>query len=324
MVLAMPTYPLTPDPADVLAVDARRPRQPDVRRRAHPRRTTPATPCGTSARTASTWTSPTRTARSWPNTVDFVSFSYYMSVCETADPAKRTNGRGQHRRRRAQPDPAGQRMGLADRPGRACGSCSTSSGTAGASRCSSSRTGSAPRTSWSRSTACKTVLDDYRIAYLNDHLVQVGEAIADGVDVLGLHVVGPHRPGQRHHRAAEQALRLHLRRPQRRRHRHPDPVPQEVVRLVPRGHRHQRREPASLGKRRGSSPSRPVPDLPRAGSPPGGAPAPGAGLTSGVIVRPPGHPARRAETQHLGGLVAVGPYPPVEGHDRFPVVVASC
>jgi 6-phospho-beta-glucosidase len=31
----------------------------------------------------------------------------------------------------------------------------------------------------------KTVIDDYRIAYLNDHLVQVGEAIVDGVDVMG-------------------------------------------------------------------------------------------------------------------------------------------
>ena len=43
----------------------------------------------------------------------------------------------------------------------------------------------------------KTVVDDYRIAYLNDHLVQVGEAIADGVDVLGYTIVGLHRPGQR-------------------------------------------------------------------------------------------------------------------------------
>ena len=42
----------------------------------------------------------------------------------------------------------------------------------------------------------KTVLDDYRIAYLNDHLVQVGEAIADGVELLGLHHLGPHRPGR--------------------------------------------------------------------------------------------------------------------------------
>lgn len=31
----------------------------------------------------------------------------------------------------------------------------------------------------------KTVNDDYRIAYLNDHLVQVEEALEDGVPVLG-------------------------------------------------------------------------------------------------------------------------------------------
>ena len=37
----------------------------------------------------------------------------------------------------------------------------------------------------------KTVEDDYRIDYMNDHLVQVGEAIADGVDVLGYTSWGP-------------------------------------------------------------------------------------------------------------------------------------
>ena len=31
----------------------------------------------------------------------------------------------------------------------------------------------------------KTVIDDYRIKYLNDHLVQVGKAIEDGVEVMG-------------------------------------------------------------------------------------------------------------------------------------------
>jgi len=29
------------------------------------------------------------------------------------------------------------------------------------------------------------VLDDYRIDYLNGHLVQLGEAISDGVEVMG-------------------------------------------------------------------------------------------------------------------------------------------
>lgn len=37
----------------------------------------------------------------------------------------------------------------------------------------------------------KTVLDDYRIAYLNDHLVQVREAITDGVQVMGYTSWGP-------------------------------------------------------------------------------------------------------------------------------------
>ena len=37
----------------------------------------------------------------------------------------------------------------------------------------------------------KTVEDDYRIDYMNDHLVQVGEAIADGVDVWGYTSWGP-------------------------------------------------------------------------------------------------------------------------------------
>ncbi len=33
--------------------------------------------------------------------------------------------------------------------------------------------------------------DDYRIAFLNDHLYQVGEAIQDGVDVMGYTCWGP-------------------------------------------------------------------------------------------------------------------------------------
>ena len=36
-----------------------------------------------------------------------------------------------------------------------------------------------------------TIEDDYRIAYLNDHLVQVREAIADGVELMGYTWWGP-------------------------------------------------------------------------------------------------------------------------------------
>ena len=35
------------------------------------------------------------------------------------------------------------------------------------------------------------VEDDYRIQYLNDHLYQIGEAIQDGVDVMGYTSWGP-------------------------------------------------------------------------------------------------------------------------------------
>lgn len=35
------------------------------------------------------------------------------------------------------------------------------------------------------------ILDDYRIRYLNDHLVQVREAIEDGVDIIGFTSWGP-------------------------------------------------------------------------------------------------------------------------------------
>ena len=45
------------------------------------------------------------------HTVDFVSFSYYMSVCETADPAQNGRHRGQHLRRRAQPAPCRRATG---------------------------------------------------------------------------------------------------------------------------------------------------------------------------------------------------------------------
>lgn len=31
----------------------------------------------------------------------------------------------------------------------------------------------------------KTVIDDYRIKYLNDHLVELGKAIEDGVEIMG-------------------------------------------------------------------------------------------------------------------------------------------
>ena len=152
MLLAMPTYPLTPHPADVVAVmqaDHRNLMFGDV----HTRGDYPGYALRFFREHGIELDITDEDREILTNTVDFVSFSYYMSVCETADPAQEDRGRGQHPRRGAQPHPEGQRVGLADRPGWACGSCATSSGTAGASPCSSWRTAWAPRTSWSRSTA---------------------------------------------------------------------------------------------------------------------------------------------------------------------------
>ena len=92
----------------------------------------------------------------------------------------------------------------------------------------------------------KTVLDDYRIAYMNDHLVALAEAIADGVEVLGYTSWGcidlvsfttaelSKRYGfiyvDRNDDGAGTLARLQ----------------EEIIRLVQTGHRHQRRRPAAL------------------------------------------------------------------------------
>ena len=56
-----------------------------------------------------------------------------------------------------------------------------------------------------------TVHDSYRIDYLRSHIQQMAEAVKDGVDLMGLHPLGLHRPGVRLHRRDGQALRLYLR-----------------------------------------------------------------------------------------------------------------
>lgn len=60
-----------------------------------------------------------------------------------------------------------------------------------------------------------TVNDDYRINYLNDHLVQVAEAIADGVEVMGYTTWGCIGSGQLIDCRTGKTLWLHLCRPPR-------------------------------------------------------------------------------------------------------------
>lgn len=117
------------------------------------------------------------------NTVDFVSFSYYTSSCQTADPAKQV-GKGNMVFGVRNPtlaesewgwqiDPVGLRIVMNQYWERWRKPLFIVENGLGA------------KDQLVEVDGVKTVIDDYRIAYLNDHLVQVGEAIADGCQVLG-------------------------------------------------------------------------------------------------------------------------------------------
>ncbi len=124
------------------------------------------------------------------NTVDFVSFSYYMSICETADPALKTKGQGNIMGGVPNPtlassewgwqiDPQGLRIVLNQFWDRWQKPLFIVENGLGA------------KDQLVEVDGVRTVLDDYRIAYLNDHLVQVGEALADGVELWGYTTWGP-------------------------------------------------------------------------------------------------------------------------------------
>ncbi|SFO17543.1 6-phospho-beta-glucosidase [Candidatus Pantoea varia] len=121
------------------------------------------------------------------STVDFISFSYYMSGCVTADQALNEKMRGnilsmvpnphlQSSEWGWQIDPVGLRTLLNllwDRYQKPLFIVENGLGAKDVP------------------DAMGVVQDDYRISYLNDHLVQVREAIEDGVDVMGYTSWGP-------------------------------------------------------------------------------------------------------------------------------------
>ncbi|MEF3102586.1 6-phospho-beta-glucosidase [Enterobacter sp. 10-1] len=120
-------------------------------------------------------------------TVDFVSFSYYMSGCSSADEAELEKARGNilnlipnpHLKSSEwgwQVDPVGLRYllnVLYDRYQKPLFIVENGLGAK------------------DQLEADGSINDDYRIQYLNDHLVQVAEAIEDGVEVLGYTTWGP-------------------------------------------------------------------------------------------------------------------------------------
>ena len=177
MILAMPRYPLTPNPDDVwAALDA-----------AHDDFTFGDVHCrGTypgyflrKLREAGIELDITEQDRiDLRNTVDFVSFSYYMSVCESATDTTRGPGNligGVPNPTLAasqwgwQIDPVGLRIILNEYWDRWQKPLFIVENGLGARD----------------ELVDGTVADDYRISYMNEHLVQVGEALSDGVEVLG-------------------------------------------------------------------------------------------------------------------------------------------
>lgn len=184
MILSMPTYPLTPSPDDVIAVmeaehknyffgDVHvRGRYPGYMKRYFREH-------GIEIEFAP------GDEEILKNTVDFVSFSYYMSCCASADETKQKRGNGNLLGGVPNPtlkasewgwqiDPKGLRYVLNmfwDRYQKPL--FIVENGLGAVDILTEDEHGN------------KTVEDDYRIQYLHDHLVQVGEAIRDGVDVMG-------------------------------------------------------------------------------------------------------------------------------------------
>jgi 6-phospho-beta-glucosidase len=190
MIIAMPTYPLTPAPADVLAAS----------RTTHVNLAFGDVHCrgeypgyflrrlreeGVELEITDEDVKVLR-----DHTVDFVSFSYYMSICETADESKKTAGQGNIMGGIPNPtleasewgwqiDPVGLRLILNEYWERWQKPLFIVENGLGA------------HDELVEVDGEPTVLDDYRISYLNDHLVQAHEAVLDGVELLGYTTWGP-------------------------------------------------------------------------------------------------------------------------------------
>ena len=182
MILAMPTYPLTPAPDDMIAV-MRAEHFNDFFGDMHVRGIYPGymkryfRENGIEIRATEE-----ELQLLQEHTVDFVSFSYYVSICEGADGE---SGGGNILGGKKNPylkasewgwqiDPQGLRYVLNryyDRWQKPLFIVENGLG--------------AKDELVADGAGGMTVADDYRIDYLNDHLVQVAEAIADGVPVMG-------------------------------------------------------------------------------------------------------------------------------------------
>jgi 6-phospho-beta-glucosidase len=182
MLIAVPAYPLTPSPADALAV-MRAQHQTLAFGDVHCRGEYPGYLLRHLRELGVELDITDDDRETLKHTVDFVSFSYYSSICETADPGALE---GQSNMMGGVPnptlvasewgwqiDPVGLRIVMNqfwDRWRKPLFIVENGLGAVD---------------ELVEVDGARTVVDDYRISYLNDHLVQVEEALRDGVDVLG-------------------------------------------------------------------------------------------------------------------------------------------
>lgn len=184
MILGMPVYPLTPDPRDVIRAmeeDHKNAMFTDI----HVRGEYPGYMKRFLKERGIQIHFEDGDAELLKHTVDFISFSYYVSVCATADPSKNKRGEGNLLGGVPNPtlaasewgwqiDPAGLRYilnQLWDKYQKPL--FVVENGLGAVDRLTEAADGT------------MTVEDDYRIAYMRDHLLQLEEAIEDGVDVMG-------------------------------------------------------------------------------------------------------------------------------------------
>ena len=183
MILAMPTYPLTPSPDDALAAlhaEQSNYMFGDV----HVRGAYPGYFMRQLADKGVQLEITEQDRQDLKNTVDFVSFSYYMSTCASGNPARGEREAGNVLGGVSNPhlsasewgwqiDPVGLRIVLNQYWDRWQKPLFIVENGLGA------------RDELVEANGELTVLDDYRIEYLRAHLLQVREAIADGVQLLG-------------------------------------------------------------------------------------------------------------------------------------------
>ena len=184
MILSMPVYPLSPDPRDVIRAMEEEHRN-SVFTDVHVRGEYPGYIKRYFREKGITLDITDEDREILKNTVDFISISYYVSVCATADESKNIRGEGNLLGGVPNPtlkasewgwqiDPRGLRYVLNqlwDKYRKPLFIVENGLGAAD--------------TLVPDGKGGYTVEDDYRIEYMRDHLLQVEEAIEDGVDVMG-------------------------------------------------------------------------------------------------------------------------------------------